>query len=286
MGAETDTQNIAVQNEADTMDFRSVERSPRPGPVMPTLSRPPSYKLAKSSAARTASQPEARASPGTLRSMGGDRARSGITLLPNPARSGPAVEDATVWLVCFGRGAPFVAPGGVEWNDMADEYVPPATAKRVWRDVTGRRQIEATLTATEGPLAATRGGVEGLRLAMFGHIVPDAATDGAWAADGKPALLSIRLSGLRPQARYAIHPVLAGNTTRGGPVEEWVAEGAPGPGGRHVSRGADGPELTAPLVPTADGTLTLTFRFSAGYGSSGINTLGIREMAGSRENER
>ena len=260
-------------------DLLTPPGAPPQGPVMPTLSRPPSYKLARSAAARAPSQSAAARPPGSLQPMGGDRSQASISLLPGPASaSGPGTEGA-VWLVCFGRGDPFLAPGGDEWNDMADSYVPPAPARRIWRDVTGKRQIEATVTAVEGPLVATRGGVPGLRLSMFGHIVPDGATDGSWAADGRPASLTIRLSGLRPQARYALHILASGNTTKGGRVEEWFAEGAPGPGGRHWSGGTDGEERTSPLVPTAEGTLTLTFRFGAGYGTSGLNTLGIRETA-------
>jgi predicted phosphodiesterase len=263
-------------------EFRAHEQAPSPGPVMPTLSRPPSYKLARSSASRMPSGTNR--STGGMQAMGGDRSQTGLTLLPSPAAS--AAVRGAIWLVCFGRGDPFLAPGGVVWNDMADAFVPPAPAKRAWRDVGGRREIEATMVSVEGPLVATRGGVSGLRLVMFGHIVPDDATDGAWAADGRPASLVIRLSGLRPEARYAIHVLASGNTTKGGRVEEWSVEGAPGPAGRHGSTGTDGPELTAPLVPTADGTLTLAFRFGAGYGSSGINTLGICEVPAKGEGER
>ena len=262
--------------------FRAMEPAPAPGPVMPALSRPPSYKLARSSASRV--PPGANRQAGGLQTMGGDRSQAGLSLLPSPAAA--AAARGTVWLVCFGRSDPFLAPGGIVWNDMADAFVPPAPAKRAWKDTGGRREIEATLVSIEGPLVATRGGVAGQRLVMFGHIVPDDATDGAWAADGRPASLVIRLSGLRPDARYVIHVFAGGNTTKGGRVEEWSAEGAPGPAGRHWSTGTDGAELTSPLVPTAEGTLTLAFRFSAGYGSSGINTLGICEVPAKGEDGR
>ncbi len=263
-------------------EFRATGQAPTPGPVMPTLSRPPSYKLAKSSASRV--PPGANRPAGGLQTTGGDRSQAGLSLLPSPAAV--AAVRGTVWLVCFGRGDPFLAPGGVVWNDMADAFVPPAPARRAWRDIGGRREIEATITSVEGPLVSTRGGVSGLRLVMFGHIVSDDATDGAWAADGRPASLVIRIADLRPEARYVIHVLAAGNTTKGGRVEEWSVEGAPGPAGRHWSTGTDGSELTSPLVPTAEGTLTLAFRFAAGYGSSGINTLGICEVPAKGEDGR
>jgi len=279
-----------VQKTAGQVDgdyaFRAMEPAPAPGPVIPALSRPPSYKLARSSASRV--PPGANRQAGGLQTMGGDRSQAGLSLLPSPLPSPAAAAAArgTVWLVCFGRSDPFLAPGGVVWNDMADAFVPPASAKRAWKDAGGRREIEATVVSVEGPLVATRGGVAGQRLVMFGHIVPDDATDGAWAADGNPASLGIRLAGLRPDARYVIHVFAGGNTTKGGRVEEWSVEGAPGPAGRHWSTGTDGAELTSPLVPTAEGTLTLAFRFAAGYGSSGINTLGICEVPAKGEDGR
>lgn len=253
---------------------------PPAAPGVPTLSRPPSYRLAKSQAARMATVPGAVRPAAPLVAQAGVGTSAADLALEEPAKAPtpPAGVPGAMWFVCFGRGERFAAPGGVVWNQMTAPRLPAPAERHEWRDSAGRRGITATVSAEGGPIDTFRGGVTGQRLTMFGVAVPDEATDGAWAADGQAGALRIRLAGLNPQAEYVVEAALFGNSATAGRVEGWSVEGMSGPGGYHLSGPVEGPDRSVPVQPAADGTMTLTFRFGAGPGISGINALGLQEF--------